>query len=70
MCEPVHTSERIWHATDPTAPRRCFQAKEMTSSIKPVIDPAYTLKVGNGAKAMAFLKKCEVYWRNYNKRRR
>jgi hypothetical protein len=42
----------------------------MTSSIKPVIDPAHTLKVGNGAKAMAFLKKCEVYWRNYNKRRR
>jgi hypothetical protein len=48
-----------------------FKAKEMTISIKPATDPARTLtvKVGNGAKAMAFLKKCEVYWRNYNKKR-
>jgi hypothetical protein len=47
------------------------KAKEMTISIKPVTDPARALavKVGDGAKAMAFLKKCEVYWRNYNKKR-
>jgi hypothetical protein len=46
------------------------KAKEMTIAIKPATDPARTLtvKVGNGAKAMAFLKKCEGYWRNYNKR--
>jgi hypothetical protein len=47
------------------------KAKAMTISIKPATDPARTLtvKVGNGAKAMAFLKKCEVHWRNYNKKR-
>jgi hypothetical protein len=46
------------------------KAKQMTISIKPVTDPAraLTVKVGNGAKAMAFLKKCEVYWRDYNKK--
>ena len=43
----------------------------MTISIKPVTHPAHalTVKVGDGAKAMAFLKKCEVYWRDYNKKR-
>jgi hypothetical protein len=46
------------------------KAREMTISIKPATDPAHTLivKVGNGAKAMAFLKKCESYWRNYNEK--
>ena len=46
------------------------KAKEMTISIKPKTGPARTLivKVGNGAKAMAFLKKCEKYWRGYNKK--
>ena len=42
----------------------------MTISIKPTTDLARTLivKFGNGAKAMAFLKKCEVQWRDYNKK--
>jgi hypothetical protein len=46
------------------------KAKEMTISIKPTTNLARTLvvKVGNGAKAMAFLKKCETYWRDYNKK--
>jgi hypothetical protein len=46
------------------------KAKEMTISIKPTTDLARTLivKFGNGAKAMAFLKKCEVQWRDYNKK--
>jgi hypothetical protein len=46
------------------------KAKHMTISIKPMTDPAHalTVNVGNGAKAMAFLKKCEVYWRDYNKK--
>jgi hypothetical protein len=47
------------------------KTRNMTISIAVPDKPSETLTVpiGNGAKAMAFLKKCDDYWRHRNKRR-
>jgi hypothetical protein len=48
------------------------KAKEMKVSISSETTPvrAITVPLGNGAKAMAFLKTCEAYWRRHNARHR
>jgi hypothetical protein len=48
------------------------KARNMTISITAPDQPAnsITVHIGNGAKAMAFLKKCHDYWRRYNNKHR
>jgi hypothetical protein len=48
------------------------KARTMKISITAPDEPedTVTVHIGNGAKAMAFLKKCNDYWRRYNNKRR
>jgi hypothetical protein len=48
------------------------KARSMTISITAPSTPAQmiTVPVGNGQKAMAFLKRCDDYWRRYHSRHR
>jgi hypothetical protein len=48
------------------------KARSMTISITPrnAAAQAITVPVGNGQKAMAFLKKCDDYWRRYHSKHR
>jgi hypothetical protein len=48
------------------------KARNMTISITAADKPADTIAVsiGDGTKAMAFLKKCDDYWRRYNNKHR